>query len=192
VTVFSMTNGDHVWLESGLEHDLLRKNDRDPAIKYILSQPFRLSWHEPKPGHHTPDLLGIGDGDQVTVWDARRLDQQDDNFKVQGSVTQRCCDAVGWRYEVFSGLATIERLNLLWLNGFRRWPEWMPGYAPLIRKLASSDGTTLGYLFAHDDGSGELKSVVWHLVWSGQLDVDLTSRIDEQSPVAVNQGLWHA
>jgi hypothetical protein len=91
---------------------------------------------------------------------------------------------------VFSGLTTLERLNLLWLHGFRRRPEWMPRYAALIRGLASSGGTSLGDLFAHDDGSGELKSVVWHLVWGGQLDIDLASPITEQSRIAVDEELW--
>jgi hypothetical protein len=191
VTAFPMTNDDHIWLESGLEHDLLRKCDRDRTIKWFVSQPFRLSWLDPIPGRQTPDLLGIGADDQVTVWDARRLDQQDDDFKVKADVTRRCCEAVGWRYEVFSGLATNERLNLLWLHGFRRRPEWMPRNAALIRGLARGGDTALGDLFAHDDGSGELKSVVWHLVWGGQLDIDLASPITERSRVVVNEELWN-
>jgi len=92
---------------------------------------------------------------------------------------------------MFNGLATTERLNLLWLHGFRRRPAWMPRYASLIRGLARGGDTALGDLFAHDDGSGELKSVVWHLVWSGQLDIDLASPITEQSRVVVNEELWN-
>jgi hypothetical protein len=44
VTAYCMTNGDHVLLESGLEHDLLRRLDREPAVVRIISQPFKLSW----------------------------------------------------------------------------------------------------------------------------------------------------
>lgn len=190
VTAFSVSNDDHVWLESGLEHDLLRKCDRDPAIKYLLSQPFRLTWMGPTPGRHVPDLISLGAGGQVMVWDVRRPDQQDDEFKLAAEVTRRCCDEVGWQYEVFGGLATIERLNLLWLHGFRRRPNWCAHCAPLVRVLAGAGGATLGDLFGHDDGSGELKSVVWHLVWGGQLEVDVTARIDEFSPVTVNEELW--
>jgi hypothetical protein len=47
VTAFAMTNDDHVWLESGLEHDLLRKCDRHPDVEWLVSQPFRLAWAEP-------------------------------------------------------------------------------------------------------------------------------------------------
>jgi hypothetical protein len=41
-----------------------------------------------------------------------------------------------------------------------------------------------------DDGSGELKSVVWHLIWRGSLRVDLLSPIDDDSFVAVDEELW--
>ena len=190
VTAFSITNDDHVWLESGLEHDLLRRCDRDPDVEWVVSQPFRLSWAEPVVGSHTPDLLSVGVDGQVTVWDARRLDEQDDDFTMHADVARRCCGAVGWRYAVFSALATIERLNLLWLHGFRRRPEWMHLHAELIRSMASGVGASLADLFARDDGSGELKSVVWHLVWCGQLDLDLASSITEGSRVTVNEELW--
>lgn len=190
VTAFSMTNDDHVWLESGLEHDLLRKLDRDPIVKYVLSQPFQLAWAAQTPRRHVPDLLAVAAGGQVTVWDARRADQQDDDFNSTVEVTQRCCDEVGWGYQVFSGLTTTERMNLLWLHGFRRRPDWSARSAPLIRDIARAGGATLGDLFGNDDGTGELKSTVWHLVWGGQLEVDVTSRIDECSPVAVNEELW--
>lgn len=190
VTAFSMTNGDHVWLESGLEHDLMRRCDRDPNVAWLVSQPFRLSWAEPTLGSHTPDLLTVGVEGQVTVWDARRLDEQDDDFRMHADVARRCCGAVGWSYEVFSELTTIERVNLLWLHGFRQRPAWMNLHVELIRYVASDVGASLGDLFDHDDGSGELKSMVWHLVWGGQLNVDLATSITEESRVTVNEEYW--
>jgi len=159
-TAFSVTNDDHVWLESGLEHDLLRKCDRDPDVEWIVSQPFRLSWTEPTFGSHIPDLLTLGASGQVTVWDARRLDEQDDDFRMHAEVASRCCSSVGWCHAVFGELTTIERVNLLWLHGFRRRPSWMDRYADLIWHTAYSPGTSLGNVFNLDDGSGELKSVV--------------------------------
>lgn len=171
VTAYSVSNDDHVWLESGLEHDLLRKCDRDRRVKWLVSQPFRLSWGGSTPGHHTPDLLSLSDGDTVTVWDARRLDEEDQEFMVRADVTRQCCEAVGWHYELFNGLTTVERLNLLWLHGFRRRPDWLPQHIELIRCAAGGGGTSLGSLFTYDDGSGELKSVVWHTTIEKMLHV---------------------
>jgi hypothetical protein len=135
-------------------------------------------------------LLSLSADDDVTVWDARRLDEQDETFGVQAEVTRQCCEAVGWHYEVFSGLATVERLNLLWLHGFRRCPDWLARQIDLIRRVAGGGGISLGDLFMSDDGSGELKSVVWHLIWRGWLRVDLLSPIDDDSFVAVDEELW--
>lgn len=87
VTAYSITNATHIALESGLEHDLLRRVDRDPDAARIVAQPFRLSWTEPSAGSHTPDLLvGYADG-RVVVWDARSTDDQDEDFKTKAAVS---------------------------------------------------------------------------------------------------------
>ncbi|MDT5055089.1 MAG: hypothetical protein QOF66_3455, partial [Mycobacterium sp.] len=80
--------------------------------------------------------------------------------------------------------------NLLWLHGFRRRPDWLPRQIDLIRRVAGGEGISLRDLFTFDDGSGELKSVVWHLIWRGSLRIDLLSPIDDDSFVAVDEELW--
>lgn len=189
-TAFSTTNDDHVWLESGLEHDLLRKCDRDPNVDWIVAQPFLLSWTNPTSGFHFPDLLTDGTDGRVTVWDARRLDEQDDDFTMHADVALRCCNSVGWDYAVFGELPTVERVNLLWLHGFRRRPVWTDRYLEMIWHVARSPGKSLRDVFDLHDGSGELKSAVWHLLWASRLDVDVTSRITDESRVIVNEELW--
>jgi hypothetical protein len=174
VTAYSMTNGASVPLESGLEHDLFRRLDRDRDISRIVSQPLRLSW-KGSPGRHTPDLLTVGVDGRVTVWDVRAPDRQDHDFTVQSAITQTACTAVDWRYEVFGGMDQIERLNLMWLNGFRRQPPWFDRYERRVVALATMPGVRLKDLFEADTGSGELKSTVWHLVWNGSLMIDVKS-----------------
>lgn len=111
-----MKNRDHVWLESGFEHDLLRKVDRDPMVQRILAQPFTRSWSKAtqrsKAGEqHTPDMLTVhGDG-VVTVWDARALERHDDEFRAKAEITRQACLEVGWRYELFTGYSDVERLD---------------------------------------------------------------------------------
>lgn len=48
VTAFSMTNDDHVWLESGLEHDLLRKCDRNPNVRWAGVLTYFLAADSPR------------------------------------------------------------------------------------------------------------------------------------------------
>jgi hypothetical protein len=90
---------------------------------------------------------------------------------------------------VFSGLPIIERLNLLWLHGFRRRPEWASRHIVLIQRAVGGNGISIGDLFNYDDGTGELKATVWHLIWCGR-SLDLSSRIDEDSYVTLVEGLW--
>jgi hypothetical protein len=185
VSAYSMTNGGVVHLESGLEHDLVRRLDREPTVVRMVAQPLRLSWTTPEPVSHTPDLLTLHDDNAVTVWDVRALEEQDDDFRKKSSLTRDACSAVGWRYELFTGLGETERLNLLWLHGFRRRPAWADRFEGEIQRAASGRNATIGGLFAHDDGTGELKAVVWHLVWSGVLVVDMAAHWKPHSTVTV-------
>jgi hypothetical protein len=144
VSAYSITNGGVVHLESGLEHDLVRRLDRDRGIVQMVSQPLRLSWTTPEAASHTPDLLTVHDDSAVTVWDVRAREEQDDDFRTKSAVTRDGCAAVGWHYEVFTGLSGTERLNLLWLHGFRRKPAWADRFEEEIRRAAGSGIATLG------------------------------------------------
>jgi len=182
-TAYSMVNGDVVELESGLEHDLVRSIDRDRRIQLIIAQPFTLSWRR---SSHTPDLLSVTEVGAVTVWDVRAVERQNNDFRSKSGITRQECRAVGWAYRIFEGLDRIERLNLLWLHCCRRRPAWADVHEERIRALVGG-GVTLGHLFAHDDGSGELKSTVWHLLWCGDLDIDMSSPWDLSTRVTVKR-----
>ncbi len=190
VTAYSMTMGDHICLESGLEHDLLRRVDRDPAVRLIVAQPLRLSWPGNKAGsrsrkHHTPDLLTARGNGEVTVFDARPEDRIDEDFRAIVELTRRACHDIGWRYELFTGLANAERLNLIWLHGFRKRPPWTDQIEDKLLSAITAADTTLGGLFALDDGSGKLTSAVWHLIWRGVLSVDISAPITMRTTVTV-------
>ncbi|MDH6247154.1 hypothetical protein M2432_004817 [Mycobacterium sp. OTB74] len=189
VTAYSMTNGGYLQLESGLEHDLLRKVDRDPAVEGIVSQPFTLFWRGSEDGHHFPDLLTWKTDGSVTVWDARSPDKQTDKFRRAMTITAPACGAVGWRHEVFPGLGRTERVNLLWLHGFRRRPTRADAVQKRICSAVRYPGATLGDLFDCDDGSGELIAVVWHLIWSGVLTIDMDAHWERETAVALGPEL---
>lgn len=190
VTAYSMTMGDHICLESGLEHDLLRRVDRDPAVRLIVAQPLRLSWPGTKGGSrsrrtHTPDLLTARGNREVTVWDAKPEDRIDEDFRATVELTRRACHDVGWRYQLFTCLANPERLNLIWLHGFRKRPSWADQFEDQLRSANTAADTTVGELFSLDDGTGRLISTVWHLIWRGVLVVDLSAPITQRTAVTV-------
>lgn len=183
-SAYSTVNGDHIDVESGEEHDLVRVLDRDPATKHILPQPFRLAWRAHGRGSHVPDVLTVDQLGSVTVWDVRPADEQDQEFLNAVAITHAACSVLGWRHKIFGGLARVERLNLMWLNGFRRRPPWAASHEDQIRQLAINPGCRLTDLFAADNGTGELKSTVWHLIWRGVLAVDLNTRVDAYTDVS--------
>jgi hypothetical protein len=191
VTVYSMTNGDVVHLESGLEHDLLRMLDREPIVVRIVAQPCELTWTSGRRFSHIPDLLSVRRNGEVTVWDVRAFEEQDEDFGCKSSVTREACMAVGWRYEVFEGHDLVERLNLMWLNTFRRRPVWTDRYEAAICEAARRTPTTIGNVLAIDDGSGELTAVFWHLLWRGALWADLAESWDLDTCVRSGGGASH-
>jgi hypothetical protein len=62
----------------------------------------------------------------------------------------------------------------LWLHCFRRVPPWLARWQEPIHQALSAGGASAADLFALDDGSGELISTVWHLLWCGALTTDMT------------------
>lgn len=185
VKAFSTTTGGFVHLESGLEHDLLRRLDRLPATAWLVAQPFELRWGSSPIRRHIPDLLHVDRDGLVTAWDVRGVENVDSTFERQSDMTRRECSEVGWRYCVFHGLGAVEMLNLLWLHGFRRPSRDQCETEKAIRDVMPRTAVALSELFDLDDGSGIVKSAVWHMIWSGAIETDLNQVITPESRVVV-------
>lgn len=179
---YSVTMGRHLGLESQLEYELMLTLDRDPAVTRIVSQPVRLMFPVKSPlRKHTPDLLSVTD-DAVTLWDARPPARQNERFQLAVERTAAACEQVGWRHRVFGGLDRVARLNLLWLSCFRMPRPWVePRQRQLEQALNETGALTLGSVFDLDDDTGELVWAMWHLLWSGTLEADLTRHLDADS-----------
>ncbi|WP_300599064.1 TnsA-like heteromeric transposase endonuclease subunit [uncultured Nocardioides sp.] len=183
VRAFSTTTQQHVVLESGLEHDLLRVLDRDPRTAWITTQPCRIEWLDAgRPAaRHVPDLLSVDVDGQVTLWDVRpEHAARTVEFVALMAATSAAAADVGLSFSVFSGISDVHRFNLLWLHGYRHRPGWADRWEEQLIERASS-GARLGDLVQEDDQQAAL---VWHLIWSGRLVVDLSSRLDPTTEVA--------
>lgn len=186
VRAYSIRTGTTLRLESGLEHDLVRELDRDTSIAWMVPQPFQLRFTgDGRTVKHVPDLLVQNVTGAVTVWDVRPTAKVDEKFARIAELTGAACRDVGWDYQLFHGLAEVERLNSLWLHGFRYEPAWAGQWAPTIldHLRAASGRVTVGELLDLDDGSGEAVSAMWHLLWAGRLEIDSTVRWTEHTPV---------
>ena len=182
VRAFTATTGSHLRLESGLEHDLVRMVDRDPAVTWIVSQPCLLEWGSGRSTRrHVPDLLTTGADGAISLWDVKsREAAASEAFAEMRALTADACTRVGWRYVVFTGLPAVHRHNLIWLHGFRHRPACSERYAPLLLE-SCAEGSTLSDLLACSNA--ETAAVMWHLIWTGRLRIDLTQRLVPSSSV---------
>lgn len=184
VRALSVTTGDYIELESGLEHDLLRMLDRDESVRWLVGQPLTLEWPVPGAGDrtHTPDLLSVDSRGHVTVWDVKRPEEAiSDDFAADRAATEDACAQVGWSYGVFTGLAPAHRHNLMWLHSYRRRPAWADVWEDELL-AACAEGSSLGSLVLGADP--ERTAVMWHLIWAGRIRVDLNARLMPATKVA--------
>lgn len=172
---YSTTVGQHVRLESGLEHDLFRDLDRDRAVTWLLAQPARIrSRTESKGPGAVPDLLSMTGEGEVTVWAVRPEPKQDEAFGEQVIVAEAACADFGWKHRVFAGMSTTRRTNLMWLDGYR---NDMPWYQHAIEALLAEVGDvcTLAFIQEMDGGAGHIMSAVWHAIRQGEIECHLDS-----------------
>lgn len=176
VQMRSATTDGLVVLESGLEYELARSLDRDPSVTWLVAQPVIITFDDG--AAHIPDLLAEHRDGRVVVWDVRPGERQDERFQRTAKRTAQACSEVGWGYEVHAGFAPARHLNLLWLGVFRARPSWP--HAESRRELLglARGGATVGDVLSHDAGDGHLTALMWHLIWSGELLVDLDQAIN--------------
>ena len=170
---YSTTVGAHIRLESGLEHDLLRDLDCNPAIAWLGSQPARI--HPRRPGTKrtglVPDLMSLTADGAVTVWAVKPVGRQNDKFLAEVEETTAACAEFGWAHRVFAGMDVIRRSNLMWLDGFR---QTMPWYGDALGALRDGGDTLLlSDVLEVDAGQGHVLSAVWHGLRKGQLEANL-------------------
>ncbi|WP_256884453.1 TnsA-like heteromeric transposase endonuclease subunit [Arthrobacter sp. STN4] len=199
---WSSTMRSHVGFESLLERDFLLSTDHDRDVVGVASQPFAFLWPRGTDGArgHVPDFfvrLRDGTGRVIDVKPAGRVRSAGRQF----GLTREACEAAGWDYEVFTGLAEPRASNLRWLAGCRQ-----DRFAP--------DGTTAAVLVdsftpetslaggvrraARMLGSDEniVRAHVFHLLFTGALAVDLDAPLTQDTPVfpagATADSAWEA
>lgn len=173
----SSTTQSSLLLESGLELQLMTLLDWCQDISWLVPQPVELRWSDGV--SHAPDLLSLGREGGVTLWDARPEKRRNENFELKAARTNQACKEVGWKYETFAGLTDPAGLNLRWLCGARRPPEWLEVVRPTIIRALESGPGTIGDLRELDRGRGFVTSTMWHLIWTGELSVDLEQIWDD-------------
>ena len=170
------TTGEHVGFESWVERDAVMLLDFDPDVIAVSSQPFCLTWaNEPRARRHVPDFFArLADGSALVI-DVRPDELIGADDAEVFAATQRACAAVGWGYRRVGVVDAVLAANVRWLSGFRhrRCVNALAG-GELVRRVAAGPMTVTGLVAFAGDRVAVLPTL-YHLLWRGVLDVDLTA-----------------
>ncbi len=175
VQMSCQTTGSTLILESGLEYELARELDRDRSVVWIVAQPAMITFADGS--RHVPDLACEHADGRVVVWDARPTERRDEKFLRTAKLTEQACAEVSWEYALYDTAHDARRLNVLWLASFRHEPQWPHHAAHMQLATTCANDVTVGELMELDDGDGHTIALMWHLLWTGELVVDLDERI---------------
>jgi hypothetical protein len=170
------TTGEHVGFESWVERDAVMLLDFDPDVIAVSSQPFCLTWaNQPRARRHVPDFFArLADGSALVI-DVRPDELIGADDAEVFAATQRACAAVGWGYRRVGAVDAVLAANVRWLSGFRhrRCVNALAG-SELVRRVAAGPMTVTGLVAFAGDRVAVLPAL-YHLLWRGVLDVDLTA-----------------
>lgn len=179
---FSNT-GTHVWYESLFERQAMLWLDFSHTIVAISSQPMQMLLGNGT--KHVPDLIALHSSHRQVVYDIKPPELVTADAREQFKETARVCQAVGWGYEVLSSFEPVTRRNLNWLSNFRQ-----NRFAPPAEARARLMDALVGPL-ALEQAAAAMKAEVpnvakawlYHLVWLGQVRLDLTQALSNTTLV---------
>jgi hypothetical protein len=183
------SGASHVRYESLLELSALLRLDFDPAVERVCAQPFWL--HFPRrsgAGSHAPDFFAVlADGGSRLV-DVSRLSETAKPKRARAfDLTGRACRALGWEYVVMTEPEPTLITNLRALAGFRREPRQFYEFAAALLERVK-DGATIGELSTAVGPPRRVRPVLFHLLWRGDLLVDLRRPLRETTVVLPTGG----
>lgn len=179
---WSATMGRHVGYESWVERDHLVALDFDRGVVGIASQPFWLVWRtaDRVERRHAPDFFArLADGGAL-VLDSRPTDRIRDRDAATFAVTERACGLLGWHYVVWDVLDPLVAGNLRWLAGYRHPRCFDEVTADRLRAVFVRPRTLMDGAEQAGDPIAVLP-VLYHLLWRGELLVDLTLVLGDRS-----------
>ncbi len=180
---WAATTGGHVGFESWLERDHVMLLDFDPVVVGFSSQPFWLFLPEAGGRRwHAPDLFVRRRDGSAVVLDCRPDEQVASGDAAVFAATERACASVGWGYRRVGAVDPVLAGNVRWLAGYRHPRFADPVVADRLRAVFAVPRPLLagGELVGR---SMAVLPVLFHLLWRGELRVDLTVPLTDASTV---------
>lgn len=186
---WSATMRSHISYESFDERLFATYADFLPEVTSFSAQPFVLKWPKGTKKHrgHVPDYFCRLDNREGVVIDVKPLHRVAASQE-QFDLTRAVCEAVGWGYEVFSGLPLVFEKNLLFLAGFRQ-ERYSPADAValgIIDAFMPSTSLAAGIRRASRQlklSEPVVRGNVLHLLWHGVLSCPMEQPLTDRAQV---------
>jgi hypothetical protein len=152
----------------------------DETVVEAASQPFELRF--PDGRRHIPDFfLRLVDGGGAVV-DVSTREASDRPRKAASFAANRAvCVAVGWQYRLETEPDPVVQANIDWLSSYRRACPEFEQWADVVRN-ACTDPRPFAEIAALGDGPFVIPAI-GHLLWRGELGVDLDRPLRETSVI---------
>ena len=183
--------------ESTLERDFLTLLEFHPDVEHFEVQPSTIQWEDAngKQRKHTPDVLVLFKSDlKLTPWLCEVKYRSDifenwREYKPKFKAGIRHAKTVGWRYRLITEVEvrTLYLANCRFLTGFKfQNPKEEDVHLLLDRLEHLGQSTPSALLFSIDPdkyAQAYLMPVLWHLIATHQIDVDLYQDLTMQSVI---------
>lgn len=181
---YSATMGAHVEFESWLERDEAMALDFSPDVIAFAAQPFWLFWPDTnRIRSHAPDFFARSVEGAGIVVDCRPAERIKPRDGAAFEATRRACEQAGWRYRLVAGHDPVWLATVQWLAGYRHPRYGRPATAARLMAVFAQARPLLDGVTAVGEPI-EVLPVVYHLLWTGRLRVDLAEPLAPWSLVS--------
>jgi hypothetical protein len=183
------TTREHLTYESRLEMACLQVADFDPRVVLARSQPFLIQYTDPdgRARRHVPDfafVMTTGPVRIVNVKPVERLAVPEvrDVLAWAGAELER----VGFAVDIWSGESPTVVANLRLLGGYRNPALFDPDLTRLAQ-VAVTNACSFheAEKMVRAAGIAEPRPMVLHLIWRGDLLIDLGVRLTADSAIGI-------
>lgn len=177
-----------IWFESLFERHALLWLDHTRDIVAIACQPMMMTFGDGT--EHVPDFVALLSNHLQVVYDVKpsRLVPK---AQAQFDKTAELCRTVGWGFEVLSDLPRQLHINLDWIASFRQPRFAAPPDETQVLLDALHTPMALGEAAALLPALTG-KPAIYHLVWMGQLHLDLISLLSNSTLISKETAHAHS
>lgn len=199
----SVINGRCIGYESKLERDFFLRLEFDRTIESYEEQPLRLTGHVgDRHVSYTPDcLIKYRDGKSNRIVEVKyqsELQKKAQELEPRFTLARNHCREIGFEFAIVTDVdvydGAIDNYRLIYR--FSKPPNRLESRkAPIIDAFRHAPSQSLGDLLRMLGPDrltqAEFTPVIWHLLYSGTIETDLSTPIDYKTLLRLSHGKDH-